>query len=215
MINFPRCCLRYNPNTYIARSAELNEALEQLRDGYFCPEEPGRFKEIYFNLTGDDYYLLCADYARYIDAHERLEQDYRVITPSPHDDVSFFLAFLTALMNSIAGPQEVGPHVSHEHCLQRQVLIWPYNQGVCKWDLGRSMYSTGAASTCLQSNDWWNWNFPSILPTLNWQSIQHCQVRQCEDFKGTLFIRIMLKTDFLVSAMPTTEYRIEYCPPGN
>ncbi|KAL7059729.1 hypothetical protein AAHC03_013003 [Spirometra sp. Aus1] len=67
----------YTPSPYISHSPELRLALEQIRDGFFCPEDRDRFKQIYEHLAGNDYYLLCADYEKYINAQAAVEDAYR------------------------------------------------------------------------------------------------------------------------------------------
>lgn len=44
----------YNPADYYTCNDELREALEQLRDGFFCPENPSLFTEIADNLMHND-----------------------------------------------------------------------------------------------------------------------------------------------------------------
>ena len=57
----------YQPRTYIDKSPALKQALEQIRDGVFSPEEPGRFHQIYDTLsTWGDHYLLLADFDSYV-----------------------------------------------------------------------------------------------------------------------------------------------------
>ena len=44
----------YNPADYIVCNEELSLALEQLKDGTFCPESPGMFADIANDLTYHD-----------------------------------------------------------------------------------------------------------------------------------------------------------------
>uniref|UniRef100_A0A5K3FGC9 Alpha-1,4 glucan phosphorylase n=1 Tax=Mesocestoides corti TaxID=53468 RepID=A0A5K3FGC9_MESCO len=67
----------YNPGPFISHSSELRECLDQLRNGFYCPEEPNRFVELYNDLTTHDYYLLCADYAKYVAAQAAVDEAYK------------------------------------------------------------------------------------------------------------------------------------------
>ncbi|VEL28638.1 unnamed protein product [Protopolystoma xenopodis] len=63
----------YNPQEYIEKSPELRQCLEQVRDGYFSPENPNLFQDIYNSLVfGGDRFLLCADYEDYIKTQDRV-----------------------------------------------------------------------------------------------------------------------------------------------
>nr|CDS19257.1 Glycosyl transferase family 35 [Echinococcus granulosus] len=70
-------CNGYNPTSFIANSPELRECLDQIKNGFFCPEEPERFKELYDELTGRDYYMLCADFTKYLIAQAAVEDTYK------------------------------------------------------------------------------------------------------------------------------------------
>ncbi len=64
----------YDPWRYINAEPELRTVLEMIRDGYFSPDQPDRFRPIYDSLTvGGDFYMLCADYAGYVAAQERAD----------------------------------------------------------------------------------------------------------------------------------------------
>ena len=69
----------YNPWEYYQNNAELRRAIEQIRDGFFNPEEPGLFQDIFETLLGSgrDNYLLLADYAAYVECQERVSKTYR------------------------------------------------------------------------------------------------------------------------------------------
>ncbi|KAK4475038.1 hypothetical protein MN116_002134 [Schistosoma mekongi] len=67
----------YHPQEYIEKEPELKLCLEQIRDGYFSPENPHLFKDIYNSLAFDDRFLLCADYADYIRAQQEVEDAYK------------------------------------------------------------------------------------------------------------------------------------------
>ena len=69
----------YNPWDYYHQNVELRRALEQIRDGFFSPEEPGMFRDIVESLLGSgrDHYLLLADYGAYIACQEQVSDTYR------------------------------------------------------------------------------------------------------------------------------------------
>lgn len=68
----------YNPWEYCNGNAELQLALDMIGKGFFCVEEPDRYRAIYENLTWNgDHYLLLADYASYIAAQERVNVLYQ------------------------------------------------------------------------------------------------------------------------------------------
>ncbi|CAH8874541.1 unnamed protein product [Trichobilharzia szidati] len=67
----------YRPQEFIDREPELKQCLEQIRDGYFSPENPDQFKDIYNSLAFDDRFLLCADYADYLRAQQEVEEAYK------------------------------------------------------------------------------------------------------------------------------------------
>jgi starch phosphorylase len=69
----------YNPWEYYQNNAELRRAIEQIRDGFFSPEDTGLFQDIFDTLlgSGHDNYLLLADYAAYVECQERVSETYR------------------------------------------------------------------------------------------------------------------------------------------
>src|SRR5215468_2193310 len=69
----------YNPWDYYHQHAELRRALDQIRDGFFSPEDPGLFRDIVEALLGSgrDRYLLLADYGAYMACQERVSETYR------------------------------------------------------------------------------------------------------------------------------------------
>lgn len=66
----------YNPADFIESNPDLQHVLEQIRSGFFCPEDPNRYAHIYDVLTTHDNYLLMADYQSYIDAQWRVDEAY-------------------------------------------------------------------------------------------------------------------------------------------
>ncbi|WP_151638659.1 glycogen/starch/alpha-glucan phosphorylase [Noviherbaspirillum aerium] len=68
----------YDPMRIYESNSELRHALDQIRGGYFSPDEPGRFKPVYDLLTSfGDQYLLLADYASYIATQDMVDALYR------------------------------------------------------------------------------------------------------------------------------------------
>ena len=65
----------YNPWVHYDENGELRQALDMLRDGYFSPEERGRYMPVFESLTyNGDRYMLLADYAGYVACQERVAQ---------------------------------------------------------------------------------------------------------------------------------------------
>lgn len=70
--------LHYQPRDIYERNPELKMALDQIRDGFFSPNDPGRFRAIYDSLINyGDRYMLLADYESYIATQEQVDTLYR------------------------------------------------------------------------------------------------------------------------------------------
>ena len=68
----------YSPWVHYDGDAELRRAMDMVRDGYFSPEERGRYKPLFDALTCQgDHYMLLADYGAYIACQEQAGQLYR------------------------------------------------------------------------------------------------------------------------------------------
>jgi starch phosphorylase len=68
----------YNPHLYYQSNPELKRALDQIRDGFFSPEDPSLFHPIIQALLDQgDYFMVLADYEAYVKKQEELEQVYR------------------------------------------------------------------------------------------------------------------------------------------
>jgi len=68
----------YNPWYFYDHHPELKQALDMINNGYFSPDDLGRFKSVFNALTyHGDRYMLLADYASYIDAQQQVEALYR------------------------------------------------------------------------------------------------------------------------------------------
>jgi starch phosphorylase len=66
----------YNPREYYEKNAELKQCIDEIASGFFSPEDPGLFRDLANNLIHHDKYMLCADYAAYIKAQEKVSQTY-------------------------------------------------------------------------------------------------------------------------------------------
>jgi starch phosphorylase len=68
----------YNPANYYNGNDELKKAIDQIRDGFFNPDEPGIFDPIIEALLHKgDYFLVLADYEDYLKKQEEVEKLYR------------------------------------------------------------------------------------------------------------------------------------------
>ncbi|MDQ9170729.1 glycogen/starch/alpha-glucan phosphorylase [Oxalobacteraceae bacterium R-40] len=68
----------YQPRQIYESNPELKLALDQIRDGFFSPDEHGRFQMIFDALVNfGDHYLLLADYASYVETQEAVDRAYR------------------------------------------------------------------------------------------------------------------------------------------
>ncbi|KAF1740394.1 hypothetical protein MXB_2107 [Myxobolus squamalis] len=68
----------YNPNTYLRRSTELQAVIDQLRNGYFSPNQnPDDFKLLVDILLQHDRYYTLADYESYVLAQDLVSETYK------------------------------------------------------------------------------------------------------------------------------------------
>jgi glycogen phosphorylase len=68
----------YNPWDYYHANAELKQAIDQIRDGFFSPEDPKLFHIITEALTnGGDYFMVCADFEAYAETQKKVAALYR------------------------------------------------------------------------------------------------------------------------------------------
>ncbi len=68
----------YNPRDYYESIPELQEVLNQIRDGFFEPEDPELFHPIIRALLDDgDYFLVLADFESYVKKQEEVEKLYK------------------------------------------------------------------------------------------------------------------------------------------
>ena len=68
----------YIPSDYYHGNTELKQALDMIASGFFCPDEPARYQDIFDALLKHgDQYLLLADYASYIACQDKVAELYR------------------------------------------------------------------------------------------------------------------------------------------
>ncbi len=68
---------RFEGGTALPSLPEVAEALELLRDGFFCPEEPEIFRQLVETLVGFDEYMVLADFASYAKAQQEVEAAFK------------------------------------------------------------------------------------------------------------------------------------------
>jgi starch phosphorylase len=67
----------YRPRDFYAADPELKQAIDQIGDGTFSPDQPQRFMPlVHALLDHGDHYLLLADYVQYMAAHARVDALY-------------------------------------------------------------------------------------------------------------------------------------------
>jgi starch phosphorylase len=67
----------YNPRSYYEENRELRQALDQIAEGHFSPEEPGLFHPLVNSLLSGDHYFVMADFASYVAAQDEVGRAYR------------------------------------------------------------------------------------------------------------------------------------------
>jgi starch phosphorylase len=67
----------YDPGSYCDSNADLREAIDLIRSGFFSGGDLNLFKPFVDSLLSRDEYLVFADYASYIEAQEKVNQAYR------------------------------------------------------------------------------------------------------------------------------------------
>jgi starch phosphorylase len=74
------CYGGYNPLDIFNNDQEIRQVLMQLINGYYSPEDPELFREIYNSLLYDgrpDVYFILKDFRSYADAQARIDKKYR------------------------------------------------------------------------------------------------------------------------------------------
>ena len=68
----------YDPWEYYNADADLRRTLDMIRNGYFSPNDPVRYKPLLDSLLrGGDHFLLLADYADYVRCQDEVDAVYR------------------------------------------------------------------------------------------------------------------------------------------
>lgn len=68
----------YRPKLIYEQNEELKLALDQIKNGFFEPEEPSLFHPITDALIENgDYFMVCADYQSYLDKQQEVERYYQ------------------------------------------------------------------------------------------------------------------------------------------
>ena len=67
----------YDPGRHYEENAALRNVIDQIGSGYYSPDDPDRFRPVVDSLLRHDTYLLLADYASYVSAHERVDALFR------------------------------------------------------------------------------------------------------------------------------------------
>ncbi|RWS28594.1 glycogen phosphorylase-like protein, partial [Leptotrombidium deliense] len=66
----------YNPFDYYNSNAELKQVIDDIENGVFSPNNPSKFQDIVMALKNNDFYLVLADYADYINCQDRVSKLY-------------------------------------------------------------------------------------------------------------------------------------------
>uniref|UniRef100_A0A8D8W1M6 Alpha-1,4 glucan phosphorylase n=1 Tax=Cacopsylla melanoneura TaxID=428564 RepID=A0A8D8W1M6_9HEMI len=66
----------YDANTYYNSNPELKQVVDQIKDGFFSPENPDEFKDLSDILLKWDRFLLLADYEDYIKCQDKVGETY-------------------------------------------------------------------------------------------------------------------------------------------
>ncbi len=66
----------YYPRDYYQKNLELKRALDMIAEGFFSPDDPGRFRPLIDPLLKSDRFAVLADYESYIACQERIDRLY-------------------------------------------------------------------------------------------------------------------------------------------
>jgi len=87
----------YNAFDYYNANAELKQVIDQISSGFFSPNNPDEFRDIYNNLMYHDRFFCLADYDAYMAAQEQVNQAYSV---KPHIIfLKFYFSYFLFLIN--------------------------------------------------------------------------------------------------------------------
>lgn len=62
----------YKAHDYYQRDQELKQALDQINSGFFSPEDPNMFKDIFNSIVHNDRFCCLADFRAYIQCQEKV-----------------------------------------------------------------------------------------------------------------------------------------------
>jgi starch phosphorylase len=67
----------YNPWDFYHKDAELRMAIDQIKNGFFSPNQADLFHDLVESITnGGDYFMVLADYRAYVDMQEKVDALY-------------------------------------------------------------------------------------------------------------------------------------------
>lgn len=67
----------YRPWDYYNSDVDLKRAIDMIGQGFFCPDDPGRYRPVHDTLLSQgDHYFLLADYRDYVDTQARVDAYY-------------------------------------------------------------------------------------------------------------------------------------------
>nr|MCR5602154.1 glycogen/starch/alpha-glucan phosphorylase [Lachnospiraceae bacterium] len=72
-----------NPQEIFNNDPDIRKVLMQLINGYYCPDDPERFRDLYNSLLNTqvssraDTYFILKDFKSYAEAQKRVEEAYR------------------------------------------------------------------------------------------------------------------------------------------
>jgi starch phosphorylase len=67
----------YNPRDIYNTNVEIRKVLTQLINGYYSPENPELFRELYDSLLNQDQYFTLLDFDSYAQAQARINEAYK------------------------------------------------------------------------------------------------------------------------------------------
>ena len=66
----------YTAQAHIDKSPILSEVIQQIRAGFYSPEDPGRHAPVLEKLLRDDYFMVAADFDAYWHTQRKIDQDF-------------------------------------------------------------------------------------------------------------------------------------------
>jgi starch phosphorylase len=109
----------YDPRAIYQSNPQLNETLNKIDGGFFCPQDRRRYHDLFNSLVNyGDHYLLLADYANYVGAQGRADSLYQTPSEWQHK----------AILN-VAG---MGPFSSDRTIREYAIDTWHLNPSLKK-----------------------------------------------------------------------------------